>query len=65
VVVISSCTGGAVVLLVCGSARLSVSVLATSTVTDTTSAMAAMIAAIPTTQGHRGGFCPGTSFPGS
>jgi hypothetical protein len=54
-VVISSCTGGAVVVLVAGVARLSVSVLVTNTETDATSATAAMMAATPTIQGQRGG----------
>jgi hypothetical protein len=54
-VVISSCTGGAVVVLVAGVARLSVSVLVTNTETDATSATAAMMAATPTIHGQRGG----------
>jgi hypothetical protein len=55
-VVISSCTGGAVVVLVDGVARLLVSVRVTNTDTDATSAMAATMAATPTIQGQRGGF---------
>ena len=61
-VVISSCTGGAeVVVVVSGTARLSVSVLVTSTATEATRAMAAMIAATPTTHGQRGGGAWSTS----
>ena len=53
--VISSCTGGAVVVVVAGVARLLVSVLVTRSDTETTSAMAATIAVTPTTHGHLGG----------
>nr|CRL72663.1 hypothetical protein CPGR_02931 [Mycolicibacterium komanii] len=64
--VISSCTGGATVVVeVSGVARLSVSVRVTSTETDATRAMAAMIAATPTTQGHRGGAGWSTASAGS
>ena len=48
-------------MLVAGVARLSVSVRVTSTDTETTSAMAAMMAATPTTQGQRGGLPASTS----
>ena len=54
-VVISSCTGGTVVVVVSGVARLLVSVRVTRTDTETTSAMAATIATTPTTHGQRGG----------
>ena len=55
-VVISSCTGGSETLVVVlGVASLSVFVLVTSNDTETTSAMAAMIAVTPTTHGHLGG----------
>ncbi len=53
-VVISSWTGGVVGVEVC-VARVSVSVLVTSRDTETTRAMAAMMAVTPTTQGQRGG----------
>jgi len=57
VVVISSWTGGAELVVVSGVARLSVSERVTNTDTDTTSATAATIATTPTTHGHRGGVC--------
>jgi hypothetical protein len=56
VVVISSWTGGDGTVVVPGVASVSVSsLLVTSSDTDTTSAMAAMIAVTPTTHGHLGG----------
>ena len=63
VVVISSCTGGVGVVVEVGPgvARLSESVPITSSETDTTSEMAAMIATTPTTQGQRGGLPVSTS----
>jgi hypothetical protein len=65
-VVISSWTGGGVVVLVAGVARLSVSVRVTSTDTDATKAMAATMAATPTTHGQRGGLsCSASSAAGS
>ena len=63
VVVISSCTGGAEVVDVgppC-ALRLSESVPITSSETETTSEMAAMIATTPTTHGQRGGLPASTS----
>jgi len=61
VVVISSCTGGADgVVDVDGMARFVVSRLVTSSATDTTSVIAAMMAVTPTTQGQRGGRGPAT-----
>src|SRR3954470_24112074 len=63
VVVISSCTGGADVVEVGPpwALRLSESVPITSSETETTSEIAAMIATTPTTQGQRGGLPASTS----
>ena len=53
---ISSCTGGAEMVLVPSLAVFDVLLpRVTSTDTDTTSAMAARIAVTPTIHGHRGG----------
>ncbi|WP_231985714.1 DUF2561 family protein [Mycobacterium sp. E3247] len=59
VVVISSCIGGVdgTVVVVFGLASLVVSVRANNSDTETTSAMAATMAAIPTTHGQRGAAC--------
>src|ERR1700677_4161497 len=58
VVVISSCIGGVDgVVVVPGLASLSVSVRATSSDTETTSAIAAKMATMPTTHGQRGAAC--------
>jgi hypothetical protein len=55
-VVISSWTGGDGTVVVAGVASVSVSsLLVTSSETDTTSAIAAMMAVTPTTHGHLGG----------
>jgi hypothetical protein len=61
VVVISSCTGGPALVVVAGVARLLVSVRVTSTDTEATSAIAATMAATPTTHGQRGGVSWSTS----
>ena len=53
-VVISSCMGGVDVGAVLGVANLVVSVRANSSETETTSAIAATIAAMPTIHGQRG-----------
>jgi hypothetical protein len=60
VVVIWSCTGGVVTVVVAGVAVFLVSRLVTSNATEATSAIAATIAVMPTTQGHLGG---GSSSP--
>ena len=62
-VVISSCTGGVGALVVDGEARSLVSDPVTSSDTDTTSEMAAMMAVTPTTHGHFGGASSSAASP--
>ncbi|CAG6929121.1 hypothetical protein PICSAR15_04080 [Mycobacterium avium subsp. paratuberculosis] len=64
-VVISSCSGGVDAVVVFGLASLVVSVRANSSDTDTTSAMAATMAATPTTHGQRAVPCSSSSSAGS